>query len=178
MALAIGVERTSYYRTPAAQKARDKEACERLRAAHAADPFYGVRRLYLQLGWSQNKTRRIRRLAEVSALTYRPTKTRQTSSEAQIAVPPNALKPYVRFLTPDRPQDGQTYTAMAQASKAWVQDFTHVRCGRQWYYLAVVIELASRRVVDTGRTEVCARAACAAPNTPFRPRVGILKLCP
>jgi putative transposase len=147
MANAICVERTSYYRTPTVQKVRDEEACERLRAAHTADPFYGVRRLCLQLGWSQNKTRRIRRLAEVSVLPYRSTRTRQTSPVAEITAPTNALKAYVRFLNPDRPQDGQTYKAMAQASKAWVQDFTHIRCGRQWYYLAVVIELASRRVV-------------------------------
>lgn len=125
---------------------RDTAACVALQAAHIANPFYGVRRLCLQLGWSRNKTRRIRTLAAVTAATYRRSSTRQTSPTAEIAAPPNALKPYVRFITPDRPQAGQTYCAMTN-SGAWVQDFTHVRCGRQWYYLAVVIELASRRVV-------------------------------
>ncbi len=147
MARAICIERTSYYRKPTAQKVRDAEACEQLKAAHTANQFYGVRRLQIVLGWGANKTRRIRLLTGVTAVAYRSTKTRQTSPEAEIAAPANALKPYVRFITPDRPQAGQTYTAMALSSGAWVQDFTHVRCGRQWYYLAVVIELASRQVV-------------------------------
>jgi transposase InsO family protein len=146
MAKAICVERTSYYRKSTTQIVRDKEACEQLKAAHTTDPFYGVRRLQVVLGWGANKTRRIRLLAGVSAATYRRNNTRQTSPVAEITAPANALKPYVRFITPDRPQAGQTYSAMTD-SGAWVQDFTHVRCGRQWYYLAVIIELASRRVV-------------------------------
>lgn len=146
MARAICFERTGYYRTPTTQKARDEESCAALLAAHTANPFYGVRRLEVVLGWSTNKTRRIRQLAAVTATPYRSSRTRQASPVAEIAAPPNALKPYVRFLNPDRPQAGQTYASMAK-SGAWVQDFTHVRCGKQWYYLAVVIELASRRVV-------------------------------
>lgn len=146
MAKAIGVDRTNYYRTPEAQTVRDTKACEQLRIAHTANPFYGVRRLQVMLGWSANKTRRIRRLAGVTAMAYRTSRTRQSSPTAEIVAPTNALKAYVRFLAPDRPQAGQTYSAMTQ-SGAWVQDFTHVRCGRQWYYLAVIIELASRGVV-------------------------------
>ncbi len=147
MAAAIKADRTSYYRSSTAQATRDKAACAELRAAHAANPFYGVQRLGIVLGWSQNKTRRIRRLASVDARTYHSTKTRQTSPTPQLTPPPNALKPYATFIHPDRPQDGQTYTIMAKESHAWVQDFTHVRCGRQWYYMAAIIELASRRVV-------------------------------
>jgi transposase InsO family protein len=128
------------------RKVRDEKACEQLRAAHTADPFYGVRRLRVALGWGTNKTRRIRLLAGVVATTYRRSNTRQTSPVAEISAPANALKPYIRFRSPDRPQAGQTYGAMTN-SGAWVQDFTHVRCGRQWYYLAVILELASRQVV-------------------------------
>lgn len=146
MAKAICFDRTGYYRTPTTQTTRDEIAIEQLRAANAANPFYGVRRLRIVLGWSTNKTRRIRRLAAVAALVYRSSHTRQMSPASEIAAPPNALKPYVRFLNPNRPQAGQTYNSMTN-SGAWVQDFTHVRCGRQWYYLAAVIELASRQVV-------------------------------
>jgi len=146
MAKAIGVDRTSYYRTPTKQVVRDKEACTALQAAHTANQFYGVRRLQVVLGWSANKTRRIRRLAAITAVTYRSTRTRQTSPVAEIPAPQNALKAFREFRSPDRPQDGQTYKPMTQ-SGAWVQDFTHVRCGQQWYYLAVIIELASRQVV-------------------------------
>lgn len=147
MAKAICVDRTSYYRTPTAQKARDEQAIEQLRAAHVANPFYGVRRLRIVLEWGTKKTRRIRSLADVAALAHRSTRTRYASPVAEIPVPPNALKAYVQFINPDRPQAGQTYVAMAEESNAWVQDFTHVRCGRQWYYLAVILELASRQVV-------------------------------
>jgi transposase InsO family protein len=146
MAQAIKVDRTSYYRIPVDSAQRDERLSGQLQAAHEANPFYGVRRLQLVLGWSANKTRRIRRLAGVSAVLYRKANTRQTTPAAEIPAPDNALKPYVRFLTPNRPQAGQTYAAMTQ-SGAWVQDFTHVRCGQKWYYLAVVIELASRQVV-------------------------------
>lgn len=147
MATAIGVDRTSYYRTPVRSYERDAKLRAKLQAAHAANPFYGVRRLQIVLGWSANKTRRVRRLAAVTATVYRKTNTRQPAPAADIPAPANALKAYVHYLNPDRPQAGQTYAAMARFSGAWVQDFTHVRCGRQWYYLAVVIELASRSVV-------------------------------
>ena len=147
MAKAICFERTGYYRTPTTQKVRDNEACAQLYAAHLANPFYGVRRLRVVLEWGTNKTRRIRSLADVVALAYRSTRTRQASPAAEIPVPPNALKAYVQFINPDRPQAGQTYVAMAEESNAWVQDFTHVRCGRQWYYIAAIIELATRQVV-------------------------------
>lgn len=147
MAKAICVDRTSYYRIPMAQMVRDEIAIEQLNAAHVANPFYGVRRLRVVLEWGTNKTRRIRSLAAVTALAYRSTRTRHASPVAEIPVPSNALKAYVQFINPDRPQAGQTYSGMAEESNAWVQDFTHVRCGRQWYYLAVILELASRRVV-------------------------------
>lgn len=146
MAGAIGVDRTSYYRKPIQSLKRDIDLSAQLRAAHEANPFYGVRRLRLVLGWSTNRTRRVRCLAAVTATFYRKTNTRQSTPTADIVAPPNALKSYVRYLNPDRPQAGQTYSPMTQ-SGAWVQDFTHVRCGRQWYYLAVVIELQSRNVV-------------------------------
>lgn len=147
MAAAIGVDRTSYYRKPIWSVQRDVTLSAELQAAHVANPFYGIRRLRVALGWSANKTRRVRTLAGVTALSYHSSRTRQASPKAEIAAPPNALKAYVQFLKPDRPQAGQTYDAMATQSNAWVQDFTHVRCGRQWYYVAAVIELASRQVV-------------------------------
>ena len=166
MAKAVSAERTSRYRHPATATQRDVALCEQLKAAHTANPFYGVRRLAIDLGWSQNKARRIRRLAGVNATLYRKANTRQSSPQAEIAVPDNALKSYVRYLNPDRPQDGQTYREMTH-SGAWVQDFTHIRCGSRWYYLAVVVELASRQVVgwsvgaahDTGLTLAALRQA-------------------
>jgi transposase InsO family protein len=65
---------------------------------------------------------------------------------AEIAAPVNALKPYVTFRDSARPQDGQSYAGMVR-SGAWVQDFTYLWLGRNYHYLAVVLELATRRVL-------------------------------
>ncbi len=140
------MDRTCYYRRPRLSIEQDKKACELLQARHSTNPYYGVRRLALILGWSHNKTRRIRNLSGVKAVVYRSSKTRMTGSVSQIAPPTNALKLFRQFRVQGRPQSGHSYVAMTN-SGAWVQDFTHVRCGRQWYYLAVVVELSTRRVV-------------------------------
>ena len=64
MAKAIGIGRTSLYSRPTTQSSKDARAIQELTAAHAQHPLYGVRRLSLHLGWSENKTRRIRRITQ------------------------------------------------------------------------------------------------------------------
>lgn len=114
-------------------------------AANEEHPFYGVRRLALHLGWSQKKARRIRTLAKIVVPT--PSKKRRSSSTpAEIAAAPNALKRFAVFRDETRPQDGQSYRNMANAG-AWVQDFTHLRFGGEEHYLAVVLDLKTRQVV-------------------------------
>jgi transposase InsO family protein len=116
-----------------------------LLAAHMEHPYYGVRRLALHLHWSIKKTRRIRKLANVH-IPRATKKHHYHKGKAEIAAPANALKPYVVFRDEVRPQDGQDYSAMVNAN-AWVQDFTHIWFDRQWYYLAVVLDLKTRQVV-------------------------------
>lgn len=129
---------------------RDKANIAQLLNLRAEDPgnqYYGVIRLALALDWSINKTRRIRQLSGVATVPYKITRTRQSSPASEIAIQPNLLKSFRQFRNNDRPQDGQTYQTMAIESGAWVQDFTHVRCGAVWYYLAVVLKLSSRQVL-------------------------------
>lgn len=116
-----------------------------LRAAHEQHPFYGTRRLAIHLGWNRKKAKRIRTLAGVVVPT--PAKKRHGNrGSPEIAAPLNILQRYARFRNELRPQDGMDYSDMVNAH-AWVQDFTYLWFGRQWHYLAVVLDLKTRRVV-------------------------------
>ncbi len=118
---------------------------EQLLAAHAEHPFYGVRRLALHLGWSQNKTRRIRTKAHVVIPTASK-KRRSRGVKAEIAAPPNILQRYAAFRNEARPQDGMDYSGMVECG-GWVQDFTYLWFQGQWYYLAVVLDLKTRQIM-------------------------------
>jgi len=102
--------------------------------------------LSLHLGWSQNKTRRIRNLAGIKIA--RPSKRRRLgrSPLAEIAAPDNALRQYAVFKDESRPQAGMNYSGMVE-SGGWVQDFTYLWFERSWHYLAVVLDLKTRQVV-------------------------------
>lgn len=109
--------------------------------------MYGVRRLALHLGWSDNKARRIRRLANVHAI--RPHKKyRYYRGNPEILAPANHLHDYALFKDNSRPQDGMVYTAMTQEANAWAQDFTYLRIRSGMYYLALVMDLATREVLS------------------------------
>lgn len=100
----------------------------------------------IHLGWSQKKTRRIRTLSGTTIV--RPSKKKRygSSSQAEIAAAPNALKQYAVLKDETNPQAGQTYTGMTE-SGGWVQDFTYLWFQRSWHYLAVVLDLRTRQVV-------------------------------
>lgn len=113
MARAVGIGRTSLYTRPDIQSSKDNQAVQELKAAHNQHPLYGVRRLALHLGWSENKTRRIRRLSGVTA--NRPHKKYPSyAGKPEIAAPSNHLHTYALFKDSARPQDGMDYTPMTQ----------------------------------------------------------------
>lgn len=143
----VGVSRTSLYVRPTIQKCKDQQAICELKAAHAQHPLYGVRRLALELGWSENKTRRIRRLARVDALRPRK-KYRGYCGEAEVVAPDNHLHTYALFKDNARPQDGMDYSPMTQEANAWVQDFTYLRIRSGMFYLALVMDLATREILS------------------------------
>jgi transposase InsO family protein len=134
------------YAKPTKQAKRDAIAITELKAVSYTNPYYGVARFALDLGWSEKKARRIRTLSGVVAA-KRSKKNRSSSSPvAEVAVPPNALKPYVDFKDPDRPQDGQSYARMVNAG-AWMQDFTHVDFMGMRVYIATVLILKTRQIL-------------------------------
>lgn len=124
---------------------RDQLAINELKAVSHDNPYYGVARFAIQLGWNEKKARRIRTLAGVVAA-KRSKKRRALSPAAEVAVPANVLKPYADFKNTSRPQDGQNYARMVN-SGAWVQDFTHVWFMGMWVYVATVLDLKTRRIV-------------------------------
>lgn len=147
MAKAVGIGRTSLYDVPAVQKRKDGQAVLELKATHVQHPLYGVRRLALHLGWSENKTRRIRTLARVDAV--RPHKKyRSYSGRAEIAAPSNLLHAYALFKDNARPQDGMVYAPMTGEANAWVQDFTYLRIRSGMFYLALVMDLTTREILS------------------------------
>jgi transposase InsO family protein len=115
-------------------------------AAHQEHPFYGVRRLALHLHWNQKKVRRIRNAAGIVIPVA--TKKRRTGKRgvAEISAPPNILQRYATFRNIARPQDGMDYSGMVD-SGGWVQDFTYLWFQGRWHYLAVVLDLKTRRVM-------------------------------
>ena len=119
---------------------------QQLQAAHAVHPFYGVRRLAIHLGWSENKARRIRDLAGVQVPRAGKQYKYKRGSKAEIAAPPNILHRYAAFKNENRPQDGMSYAAMVTA-EAWAQDFTYLWFEQSFCYLAVVLSLKTRQVV-------------------------------
>jgi len=116
-----------------------------LRTAHAEHPFYGVERLAIHLGWGQTRARRIRNLAGIVIPTASK-KHRYCSGRPEIPPAPNILGQYAAFKDESRPQDGMSYAGMTQAS-AWVQDFTYLKFQNAWYYLAVALEVETRRIM-------------------------------
>lgn len=142
----LGISRSGYYDQSLILQARDKQAVQVLLAAHDQHPLYGVRRLSLHLGWSQNKARRIRSLADI--VIARPSKKKRYNSSvvAEILAAPNALKRFAHYRNEYRPQDGMSYAGMVD-SGGWVQDFTYLWFQRSWHYLAVVLDLKTRRIV-------------------------------
>ena len=147
MAKAVGIGRTSLYDRPTAQASKDQQAIRELRAAHHQHPLYGVRRLALHLGWSENKTRRIRRLAQVDAVRPRR-RYRYYKGRPEIAAPANHLHTYALFRDSSRPQDGMDYSPMTQEANAWSQDFTYLHIRSGMYYLALVMDLTTRELLS------------------------------
>lgn len=137
--------RTRLYRTPSTRSGQDAAAIRKLLQVHEEHPRYGVRRIAPELGWSRNKTRRIRTLAGIT-IARRGKKQGHRRTPPEISAPANALKPYAVLRDETRPQAGFSYRGMVNVS-AWVQDFTYLWVDRQWHYLAVVLDLRTRRVL-------------------------------
>lgn len=118
----------------------------KLKSAHDKEPYYGVERLSIMLGWSHKKTRRVRDLAEVKV--KRRKKCARGTKKPEVAVPDNLLRPYYVLIDKAHPDKGYTFKSLEDPKLGiWVQDFTYIRWRGRFYYLACVKELSTRRIV-------------------------------
>ena len=140
MCEALGVSRSGFHawltRPPGARARSDEVLGARVRASFLlSDRTYGARRVWhdvLTEGFSCG-LHRIERLMRVQALRARPRR-RQLPKDTgtRSIVAPNVLE--------------RNFEA-ARPNLKWVADFTYIWTAEGWLYLAVVLDLFSRRVV-------------------------------
>jgi putative transposase len=75
-------------------------------------------------------------------------KYRSYLGKPEISAPMNHLHTYALFKDNGRPQDGMDYSPMTQEANAWAQDFTYLRIRSGMYYLALVMDLATREILS------------------------------
>lgn len=136
----LGVARSGYYewlRRPVSTRAEeDARLLRRIRASFVASHgIYGSPRVFLDLreaGETCSK-HRVARLMRVNGIRARHGyRTRQQSPSKPTAAIPNVLKREFDVSNPNR---------------AWVTDITYIRTWQGWLYLAVVMDLFSRKIV-------------------------------
>jgi putative transposase len=144
MCRVLEVSATGYYawrkRSPSARAIADERLMLNIRLAHhASDETYGAPRVREELRGQGHRVgqKRVARLMRAHGLVgRRPTRwTRTTNSAHDHPVAPNVL---------DRQFDVQGIRAL---NRVWVADITYVPTQEGFLFLAVVLDLASRRVV-------------------------------
>lgn len=138
----LGVSRAGYYqwltRPPSRRALRDARALTAIRQSFAdSDETYGARRVWLDLrDWHIDCGRgQIERLMRRHALVAKPVKRQlplDSGTRPEHGIAPNEL---------DRQFDA------AGPNQRWVADFTYIWTLEGWLYLAVVLDLFSRRVI-------------------------------
>jgi putative transposase len=150
MCRALGVSRSGFYewlRNPVCNRAREDARLARLiRASYVASHgVYGAPRIFLDLReagetCSKHRVARLMRVHNIRALKgyraprYKPSKTSE--------LVPNTLQ---REFTAEHP------------NRAWVTDITYIRTCEGWLYLAVVVDLFSRKVIGWATKPTLAR---------------------
>ena len=145
MCRVLGVAPAGYYaaiaRPPSAHAQRDEALAARVRAAHKASrKRYGAPRVHAELraqGEPVSRKRVARLMREAKLVGHRPRRGRpQTTVTATgSGIAPNVLQRQVDVAT------------VAAVNRVWVSDITFLRTRLGWAYLAVVLDVASRRVV-------------------------------
>jgi len=139
----LGVARAGYYawvRQPVSRRAhRDGELLVAIRRLHAAsDARYGTPRIYRDLRAAgehcgRKRVARLRRTAGLHAVYPRPY--RVTTEAGADDGTTNVLAQ--RFAVADQPE----------LNRVWTADFTYLWTGEGWLFLAVVLDVSSRRIV-------------------------------
>lgn len=140
----LGVSRAGFYaahrRRPSARAEADERLAVEIRAAHVASRrTYGSPRVHADLrarGVACGR-KRVARLMHAAALVGRRRRRGRTTTDSRHAHP-------VAANVLDRQFD---VAAMAGGDRVWAGDITYLATREGWLYLAVVLALASRRVI-------------------------------
>ena len=145
MARVLGVAASGFYawltRPPSQRAIADHVLITRVRIVHAAsDETYGSPRVHRDLKAEGLRVgrRRVARLMRADGLVARRRKrsgVRTTDSSHSHPVAPDLLR------------RGFDVNGIRETNRVWVSDITYVPTGEGWLYLAVVLDLKSRRVV-------------------------------
>jgi putative transposase len=173
MCAVLGASRSGYYawsrRAPSAAAERRQTLIQRIRQAHVdSRQIYGAPRIHRELQargvrCAKNTVAKLMRQAAIRSKTQRRFVVRTTDSRHPHPIAPNRLN---------------RSFAQASPNQAWVADITYIATAEGWLYLAVVLDLYSRRVVgwatgDSLAAELCCRALRMAIES-RAPKVGVL----
>ena len=143
----LAVSRAGFYawrRRPAAAQTREDQVLAVAVAAIYAENHgrYGSPRVQMELRnrGQRSGRKRIARLMRLQGLRARPRRRYQTSTDCRHGLPVCSNLLARRF-------------AVAQPNTAWVTDMTYLWTAQGWLYLAVIIDLFSRRVVGWSMSE-------------------------
>jgi putative transposase len=143
----LGVSRSGFYawkhRPQSARQQQDEQLAEEVAQVHQESRgTYGSPRVHAEMRARGRKVsrKRVARLMKKQKLAARKKRrsARTTDSNHSNPVAPNVLE---RDFSPDKP------------NSTWATDITYVWTGEGWLYLAVVLDLFSRRVVGWSMSE-------------------------
>ena len=154
----LGVSRSGYYawsrRAPSAAAERRGDLTRRIRQVHRESrEVYGAPRIHRELRsggvrCSKNTVAKLMREAAIRSKTRRRFVVRTTDSRHSHPIAPNRLNRCFEQASPN---------------KAWVADITYIPTAEGWLYLAVVLDLHSRRVVGWATSDsLAAELSCRA----------------
>jgi transposase InsO family protein len=138
----LGVSRAGYYawraRGPSERESEDAELVKRIRVVHADNRgVYGSPRVHRELRAQgelvgRHRIARLMRETGLRAVPSRKYHPSTTDSSHPLPIAPNVLERQFEVPAPNH---------------AWVADITYVGTREGWLYLAIVLDLFSRRVV-------------------------------
>lgn len=141
MCRVLKVSRSGYYawcrRGPSQREQADTQLVERIRAVHEASrETYGAPRVHAALRTEGTRVgrKRVARLMQWEGLSgcAKQRFKRTATVRTELPAPPNLVAGHFESEAPDR---------------IWVGDITHIRTREGWLYLAVLLDLFSRKVV-------------------------------
>ena len=130
----LGLNRSSFYREPADDDEQDLRIMQELDKLHIEFPFYGSRKLRLELrktGTNINRkhVQRLMRLMDIAALVPQPS--------TSVPRRENAKFPYLL-----------RHLAIVRPNQVWASDITYIPTKKGFGYLVAVMDWYSRRVLS------------------------------